>query len=239
MNRGTRSDPRSRSRLTLRRGRGTITSALGVLLLASVGRETFTGGRRVPARVPAGGRLPTRIPAGANAEGDGIVVGQGPASVDVYVDFLCPFCAHFERTSGPLLRGMVAEGRISLVYHPMGFLDELSTTRYSSRASAASGCASDGGMFLPYAYELFAHQPPEGGPGLSDDRLIQLGDEVGLPEPDFARCVRNATYLDWAAYVTDRALARGVAATPTVFVQGVPVPANPHTVAAAVTAVTR
>jgi protein-disulfide isomerase len=182
--------------------------------------------------------LPTRIPAGANAEGDGIVIGQGPVTVDAYVDFLCPFCARFEQTAGPLLRGMVAEERINLVYHPMGFLDGLSTTRYSSRASAASGCASDGGMFLPYAYELFAHQPPEGGPGLSDDRLIQLGDHAGLPEPDFARCVRNATYMDWAAYVTDRALARGVAATPTVFVQGVPVPANPHTIAAAVSATT-
>ncbi|MCW2902676.1 MAG: Protein-disulfide isomerase-like protein [Streptosporangiaceae bacterium] len=216
MNRATRS----------RRRAGVPLAALAVAVLAGVGRDDFA----------TGGELPTRIPAGANAEGDGIVAGRGPVRVDAYIDFLCPFCRRFEQAAGPILGEIVAEDLISLVYHPMGFLDELSTTRYSSRAAAASGCAADGERFVQYAHELFAHQPPEGGPGLSDDELIQLGEIAGLPEPDFARCIRNATYLPWAQYVTERALTQGVAATPTVFVQGVPVPANPQTIVAAVAA---
>ena len=84
-------------------------------------------------------------PAGATPTGDGIVVGTGPVTVDMYIDFLCPFCRRFELAAGPTLGGMVGDGLISAVYHPMSFLDAASTTRYSSRAGSASGCASDGG----------------------------------------------------------------------------------------------
>jgi protein-disulfide isomerase len=201
---------------------------LVLLLIGPLGPEVFGG------RSPR----PSRVPAAANEEGDGIVVGAGPVTVDIYIDFLCPFCRLFEQTTGPVLGGLVEQDLIKVVYHPMGFLDELSTTRYSSRASAASGCASDGGGFVEYAHALFANQPPEGGPGLSDDELIRLGEVVGLREPDFTNCVRNATYLDWATYVTERALERGVSATPTVFVQGLPVPANPRPIVSAVVALT-
>jgi protein-disulfide isomerase len=42
----------------------------------------------------------------------------------------------------------------------MNFLDEASTTNYSTRAAAASGCAADGGRFVQYAHALFSSQPP-------------------------------------------------------------------------------
>jgi protein-disulfide isomerase len=163
---------------------------------------------------------PMDYPAGAGPAGDGIVIGRGPVTVDVYIDFLCPFCRRFELSAGPTLSAMVADGLISSVYHPMSFLDEASTTRYSSRAGAASGCAADGGKFAEYAYALFANQPPEGGPGLSDDELVKLG-------------VRAGRYLDWPAYVTAVATARGVTATPTVLVGGVPVAPDGPAIAAA------
>ncbi|MGS2646332.1 thioredoxin domain-containing protein [Streptosporangium sp. LJ11] len=188
---------------------------------------------------PQRATAPVRVPAGASAEGDGIVVGAGPVTVDVYVDFLCPFCKTFEQTSGPALNGMVRERAISLVCHPMGFLDRLSTTRYSSRASAASGCASDGGRFVEYTRALFAGQPPEEGPGLTDDELIELGGPAGLTGPAFGECVRDGAYLDWTAYVTRKAIERGVSATPTVLVEGTPVPATPEAIVAAVTAAAR
>ncbi|MEU9921096.1 thioredoxin domain-containing protein [Streptomyces griseoluteus] len=179
---------------------------------------------------------PSRVPANASPTGDGIVVGAGPVQVDAFIDFLCPFCKQFEGRCGPLLDELVADKAISLVYHPMGFLDDLSTTRYSSRASAASGCASDGGHFMEYLYALFANQPPEGGPGLSDDELVELGRGVGLADSSFGACVREGVYLDWSSYVTATAVQRGVGGTPTVAVQGVAVPASPQTILAAVRA---
>ncbi|MCK2221330.1 DsbA family protein [Actinomadura sp. ATCC 31491] len=181
---------------------------------------------------------PTRkVPSGASELGDGIVVGAGPVTVDAYEDFLCPFCRLFEQTAAPLLDELVDAGAISLVRHPMAFLDELSTTRYSTRAAAASACAADQGRFAAYARALFAEQPPEGGPGLGDDQLIELGRRAaGLDEEGFGACVRSGAYLDWAGYVTALAVERGVSATPTVFVAGSPVPANPETIRLAVRA---
>ncbi|WP_433236573.1 thioredoxin domain-containing protein [Streptosporangium sp. CA-135522] len=182
---------------------------------------------------------PPHVPAGASADKDGIVVGSGPVTVDAYIDFLCPYCKMFEQASRPTLHKLVEDGVISLVYHPMGFLDGLSTDRYSSRASASSGCASDGGKFVAYASALFTNQPPEGGPGLSGDDLVEIGALVGLTDPDFGACVRNGTYLDWTAYVTDRAIGRGVSGTPTVLVGGTAVPASPQTIVAAVASAVR
>jgi protein-disulfide isomerase len=111
------------------------------------------------------------VPAGTEADGDGIVIGGGPATVDLYIDFICPFCRQFEEASASVLAAIVAANAASLVYHPLGFLDRLSSTGYSSRAAAASGCASDGNKFIEYKDVLFRNQPEEGGAGLSDPSL--------------------------------------------------------------------
>jgi protein-disulfide isomerase len=179
--------------------------------------------------------MPGRVPAGATPDGDGIVIGQGPVRVDAFIDFLCPFCRKFELSSGPTLGSLVADGQASLAYHPMNFLDEASTTRYSTRAAAASGCAADQSRFVEYAHELFVRQPPEGGPGLSDAELASAGRAAGLADTPFAACLSDAPYLDWPSYVTARATAAGVGATPTVLVAGAEVEPEAQSIAAAVT----
>jgi protein-disulfide isomerase len=178
--------------------------------------------------------IPSRLPAGTTQEGDGIMIGDGPVRVDVFIDFLCPFCRRFELSSGSALSGLVAGGQVSLVYHPMNFLDEASTTRYSTRAAAASGCAADEGRFLEYAHALFVDQPPEGGPGLDSAELAAIGQAAGLPGAAFAACLSEGHYLDWAPYVTARAVALGVEATPTVVVAGSVVRPEPRPIEAAV-----
>ena len=179
---------------------------------------------------------PDRVPAGATEAGDGILIGHGPVRVDAYIDFLCPFCRQFELAAGPALAGLVADGRISLAQHPMNFLDEASTTSYSTRAAAASGCAADQGRFTEYAHALFVSQPPEGGPGLSDEELAGLGRGAGLDGPEFTACLAAGTYRDWPSFVTARAAAAGVGATPTVLVAGVGVDPDPQAITAAVAA---
>jgi len=182
--------------------------------------------------------VPSHVPAGATAQGDGIVIGGGPVQVDAYIDFLCPFCRQFELANAAALDAMAADGSISLIYHPMSFLDEASSTRYSTRAAASSGCASDAGRFPEYAMALFTHQPPEGGPGLTDAELIELGVQAGLPRAEFRDCVVSGHYLDWPGYVTELATARGVPATPTVLVDGARVDPEARIIAAAVAAAT-
>ena len=128
-----------------------------------------------------------------------------------------PVLKRFELSSGPTLAGLVADGLASLVYHPMNFLDEASTTHYSTRAAASSGCAADQGRFMEYAHALFVNQPPEGGPGLSDAELAAIGRALGL-DAAFTACLSEEPYLDWPPYVTARAVAAGVSGTPTVLV---------------------
>jgi len=183
-----------------------------------------------PSAIPSSVAVPTH----ATRSGDGIAVGSGPVSVEAYIDFLCPFCRQFEERSASLLERYVDQGIITMVYHPLGFLDQLSVPGgYSTRAAAASACASDVDMFLQYKDALFANQPEEGGPGLDDEELVELGRTVGIDDPRFADGVFSGTYQPWVRFVTELAIERGVG-TPTVLVAGIPIPANPQTIAAAV-----
>jgi protein-disulfide isomerase len=175
-------------------------------------------------------------PAGASSDGTGIVVGSGPVTVDLYEDFICPACAQFEQQAGATIDQLVADGRVRVVYHPVAYLDRFSTTGYSTRSSAASGCAADGGKFREYATALFERQPPEGGAGLSDDELVGIGAGVGLDRDGFGACVRDGTYRPWTGHVTDAASQAGVTGTPTVLVDGEPVPSSAEAITAAVTA---
>jgi protein-disulfide isomerase len=179
---------------------------------------------------------PARVPPGATPEGDAILVGSGPVRVDAFIDFQCPYCRRFELTAGPVLAGLVADQRASIAYHPMNFLDQASTTRYSTRAAAAAGCAAGLDAFAEYAHALFVNQPPEGGSGLSDAQLVELGRSVSLTGTELADCVSAGPYLDWPDYVTARATELGVSATPTVLVAGTPVNPEAHDISAAVAA---
>lgn len=180
------------------------------------------------------------VPAHATRSGDGIVVGSGRVQIDAFIDFLCPFCRQFEERSGGLLKDLVDDGVATLVYHPLGFLDRLSVPGgYSTRAAAAAGASSNADMFLPYKDAVFANQPEEGAPGLDDEELVALGRSVGIADPCFAESVFSGTYQPWVRFVTELAVERGVGGTPTVLVAGIPVPANPQTIAAAVAELAR
>lgn len=178
--------------------------------------------------------VPSRLPAGATPEGDGIAVGDGPVRVDLYIDFLCPFCQRFELNANDVLTELIRTARATLVYHPMNFLDEASTTRYSTRASAASGCASDGGRFVEFTHQMFVGQPPEGGAGLSDKEITEIGVAAGVDQAAFASCLGDGRYHEWPTFVTSRAAQAGVEGTPTVRVQGADVEPDAESLSAAV-----
>jgi protein-disulfide isomerase len=212
-----------------RRQRALWTSILAALLLVIAGMIGY--GIYLTQRPPA----EAAPPPGATADGVGIPVGSGPVTIDVYADFLCPICRQFEENAGETLDKLVAENKATVVYHPVAFLDRYSTTQYSTRSAAASGCAAEAGKFREYAAALFERQPPEGGPGLSNDELIAIGTELGFGDT-FSKCVSSGKYRSWTARVTDEAARRGVVGTPTVFVNGQPVSADPQAITAAVNA---
>jgi protein-disulfide isomerase len=160
------------------------------------------------------------IPPNATAQGVPVGPSDAPVTVDVYVDFQCPACRRYEGIAGDILDHLADSGAAQVVYHPLAYLDRFSSTQYSSRASAAAGCAAAEGVFPAFAERLFAEQPPEGGDGLPAQRLIELGVAAGADRDEFATCVRDDRYAAWTDQLTNAALRQGVTATPTVLVNG-------------------
>jgi protein-disulfide isomerase len=201
----------------MRRNRWITVGAIVLLVIAGlVGYTVYHSQSKAPVAVPAS----TTNDGGPN--GGLSVAGDGPVTVEVYLDFLCPHCKDFETTVTPTLDQMLASHKIKLVWHPLNFLDPDTTTQYSSRGASAVACAADAGgpMVKPYGQALFANQPAEGSAGLTDDQLIDIGGPVGLNSPEFAQCVRGQKYVPWVNQVTNEAIQRGVNATPTVYVNG-------------------
>jgi protein-disulfide isomerase len=164
------------------------------------------------------GRLTT--PPVAVDEGTAFASGDGPVTVDVYEDFMCPICNEFEQQTGPTIKQMVTDKKITVRYHPVSILDRASNgTEYSTRAAGATAAAAVDGKFLEFHDALFANQPAEGTDGLSDDRLVELGRSVGLGDP-FAAAVQAGTYDAWAGKVTETFASRGFTSTPTIVVNG-------------------
>jgi protein-disulfide isomerase len=196
-----------------RRRRTLFTSALvGALLLLAgiVGYGVYVAQRPDDVRPPAG----------AVDQGTGLAVGDGPVKVEIYLDFLCPACREYEEQAGPVLQDYVDEGRITVVYHPLNFLDRLSSTDYSTRSAAAAASAADAGKLTEYVTALYQRQPPENSAGLSDDELVAIGRDVGIMSSTFEQDVKSERYHEWVEFVTGKADERGVRGTPTVYVDG-------------------
>lgn len=154
--------------------------------------------------------------------GYGVPIGtaDAPVLVEVYLDYLCPACRSFETAAGPMLDRLVESGTVRVVYRPIAILDAASSTRYSTRAANAAACAADAGSFGPMQKALFRYQPAEGGPGLSDEQLIELGRSAGATGDAFTTCVRARQYVGWTRRATDQASKDAVTRTPTVLVDG-------------------
>lgn len=161
---------------------------------------------------------PVNQPKAETADG-ALVLSEGPVTVDLYEDFICPVCKDFQDSTGAQLQAYADAGHITMKFHPLGLLNSYSSTKYSSRSAAAAVCAADEDKFTEYEQVLFANQPPEGSAGLTDDELISLGSQAGLGD-SFATCVTDETYRGWVDEITNNATADGITSTPTVMVDG-------------------
>jgi protein-disulfide isomerase len=161
----------------------------------------------------------TSKPATVAAPGAEAEAGK-PVKVVAYIDFICPVCKRFETTYGESLTNLRNEGKISLEYRPLGFLDQQSTTNYSSRAANAAACVVNTSpeKYADFFNLLFERQPSEGGAGISDKDLKAMATEVGAANID--SCVDNKEFRPYVKVATQEAAAIGITGTPTVFIDG-------------------
>lgn len=167
----------------------------------------------------AGGMTPTGFDSN-----NSVTVGQAgaPVTVIAYEDFQCPICNQFEQANSAQLDAWVKAGSVKIEYRPIAFLDRNSTDNYSTRAlnAVAALVSSTPSAFAAYHQSLFANQPAEGGPGLTDAKLVDLAVAAGAPKAAMDPAVKNETYKAWTVRVTDAASKAGVTGTPTVKVNG-------------------
>ena len=152
---------------------------------------------------------------------DGVVVGRSTkVTIDVYEDYMCPYCRQFEESSGTALEGFASGGTARVRYHMIAILDRMSSTNYSTRAASAAYCANDAGVFSAFHKLLMVNQPAEGSAGITDEQLIELGKTAGATGADFAQCVSSQRYVAYVAQATQHAISGGLEGTPTVAVNG-------------------
>lgn len=161
---------------------------IGIIVALVVWVNNQTGG---PARLPDSASGTSII----QADG-GIQVKEGPKTLGVYIDPMCPACREFEKTYTPLI---MSQDGLGLVFHPIAILDRLSQgTLYSTRSAAsiyAVAVASPDSV-ADYVKSLYDNQPSEGSEGLTNQQLIEYAKASGAS-------ISDADIKEWQKYVTN------------------------------------
>jgi protein-disulfide isomerase len=166
-------------------------------------------------------------PAGATAE-YGVAVGDEGAAheVVIYEDFLCPVCGVLEKEAGDALSTAVEDGRARVEYRPVNFLGRFGD--FSMDAANAFAVVLDAeGPEVAKAFHdaVYADQPAEDSqsfPGA--DWLIQKAVAAGASEQAVATGIKEGAFRGWVDNATGAASEAGVTGTPTVLLDGKPVP---------------
>jgi len=189
--------------------------AIVVSLVNAAGTQNSADGTVSPDTVVTPG---TATPNGALAVGD----AAAPVRLEVYLDYMCPYCGRFERANGDVMDRMVADGTIRLELYPLSFLDKASSgASYSTRAANAITTVADRSpdKVLAVNRALFARQPAEGTRGLSDDEIATLAHQVGVSR-EVVDAFTERIFSPWVAASTTAVFKTGVSSTPTVKVNG-------------------
>ncbi|HEY3505645.1 MAG TPA: thioredoxin domain-containing protein [Actinocatenispora sp.] len=129
--------------------------------------------------------------------GSTIVAGKDSAKtkIDIYEDFMCPYCGQLEQKNGAEMQKDLNNGSLQITYRIVDTLNQNSTPPgYSQRAAnIAFGTVKDG-KFAQFHWALFHNQPSEGGPGYSDDQMIDLAKRLGVNGDHITKVSKDGTY---------------------------------------------
>lgn len=206
----------------------------GVVIVALVAAIVFLVAKAATGGNDSGGGDASSAVTPKNATSDGgVIVGpsDAPVTVTVYYDYMCPACGAFEKANGDELDKLLADRTINVDLRPISFLDKASQgTEYSTRAANDFWTVVDAaGPDTAWAFHeaLYANQPQENSPGLTDDKLAEIARGAGVPDSVVAT-FGDKTYAGYVAEVTQKAFDSGVTGTPTIKINGKPFEGNPY-----------
>jgi len=160
-----------------------------------------------------------------NAETGAIAFGDGPDTVETYVDFMCPYCGQFEAAEGADIQGLVDDGSITLNVHPVAILDRASQgTEFSSRSASAmyAVAAADPDNALAFLTAMFENQPQEGSTGLTDEEIVDIAKNAGVNVT--SQLEDDILSNRYKKFASEQTLPEGATGTPTLVVNGEIVP---------------
>ncbi|SNS62243.1 Protein-disulfide isomerase [Micrococcales bacterium KH10] len=178
----------------------------------------------------AGPATATAVNNGIPYSADGVAgtENEGAVTVEIVSDYLCPWCARFEQTNLSTIEEFRDSGDITVITHPVAILNRGNLNGYSVRAAAAYAYVAQEAPEQAWAFNnlLFASQPTESGSGLTDDQLVELAKQAGVPD-DVAAASVNETFRDWIVNHTEAISSmetarddQGNFSTPTILING-------------------
>jgi len=159
-------------------------------------------------------------PPSADGEAGGYVLTGTPAAgaptLDIWIDYQCPYCKQFEDAAGETYVQLAAEGQARVVVHTLTFLDANLGNTASQLAAEGAAAADVQGRFAEYTEVVFGNQPEEGdGYALQD--LRDYAGEAGVTDLDaWQQAVEAHTYAGYVNRVEAQMAAADVQGTPTV-----------------------
>jgi protein-disulfide isomerase len=156
----------------------------------------------------------------AAADKYGLGVGNPDAKVkvEIFEDFLCPFCDQYEKAGRDQLRQDVADGKAYLVYRPLAFLNEYSARSLNAFAVVLNTAGPEAA--LKFHDLLYDNQPSETGKMPDNNWLIDNAVQAGATKAEVTDGINMDQYKQWVVNGADDASKRRVTQTPTVFVNG-------------------
>lgn len=178
-----------------------------------------------PSTTESNGSIPVRADGAA-----GEPAADGDVVVQVYFDYMCPFCGKFEAANDGELKALREAGGVTVQYHILSFLDGQSAGgQYSTRAANASAMVADRAPAAWSAFHsaLFANEPQEGTRGLSDKEIADIATKAGVPQDVVDQFTVASDNGDWrifapwvVANTNTAATDLGKLSTPTVLING-------------------
>jgi protein-disulfide isomerase len=133
-------------------------------------------------------------------------------TVEVWSDFQCPFCARGAERLTQLREKYGEQVRVVFRHQPLPF------HQHARLAAAAAMAAHEQGRFWEFHDALFAQQQ-----ALDRGSLEALAGKLGLDVHRFRQALDSGAYDNYLDAEGVEAQRRGIAGTPTFFINGTPV----------------
>ncbi|KQB84811.1 Disulfide bond formation protein D precursor [Corynebacterium lowii] len=136
---------------------------------------------------------------------------DAPVTMVEWTDLRCPFCGLFSREILPeLKKEYVDTGKVRIEFRDVVYFGERSAS-----ASAAARAAGKQDKYVEYLSAIYARAPESGHPELPDEELIEVAEEVGVPDMEvFKKDMKDPQLAAEAEEETNQARQWGVQGVP-------------------------